>query len=55
MGPQKCDLKISVSCQLAWFFFAVVFTLFKCSHNTGCYYNEERGTGNGGTPGGYSL
>ena len=52
MGPQKCDLKISVSCQLAWFSFVVVFTLFKCSHNTGCYYNEERGTGEplGGTP-----
>lgn len=33
-------------------FFVVVFTLFKCSHTTGCYYNEERGTGEplGGTP-----
>ena len=42
------DLKLSVLCQLAWFFVVVVVLT---------YYRMllKRGTGNGGTPWGYSL
>ena len=47
MGPQKCDLKLSVLCQLAWFFVVVVvLTYYRMLLKRG----TETGEPLGGTP-----
>ena len=47
VGPQKCDLKLSVLCQLAWFF-SLLFLHCSSAHtlqDVTKTRNGERGTG----------
>ena len=52
VGPQKCDLKLNVLRQLAWFLSCCFYIVQVLTHYRMLL---KRGTGNGGTPGGYSL